>query len=345
MGGTDQMKKSTWKQLELIVLALVLAISLAGCGKKSNAGGELTTPAMLSSEATNSASATTAPAAAKQTKYPLTVKDATGKEFVFEKAPTRIVSVSPAETEALFAIGLNDQIVGVSDFDDYPEAAKSKKKMGGIVMPNTEAMIAANADLIITGVSMKAETVEKLRALNLNVFKVEPKKLDDAIADITLFGQITDHQEQAEKVVAKMKADRQKVLDAVKSVKQEAKKKVYVEFSAGWTVGSGEFMDELITLSGGVNVAADMKGWYQISEEKIIQQNPNVILFTKDAIDEKSKKTLDQIIRERSGWNESDAIKNNRVIGLDGNLISRPGPRLTDGLLEMAKGIYPELVK
>jgi iron complex transport system substrate-binding protein len=340
------MKISTWKQLALIVFALVLAISLAGCGKKTNTGGELTSPAKLSSEATNSVSATPAPAgAAKQTKYPLTVKDATGKEFVFEKAPMHIVSVSPAETEALFAIGLNDQIVGVSDFDDYPEAAKSKKKMGGIVKPNTEAMIAANADLIITGVSMKPETVEKLRALNLNVFKVEPKKLDDAMADITLFGQITNHQEQAEKVVAKMKADRQKVVDAVKSVKQEAKKKVYVEFSAGWSVGSGEFMDELITLSGGVNVAADMKGWHQISEENIIQQNPNVILFAKDAIDDKSKKTLDQIIRERSGWNQIDAIKNNRVIGLDGNLLSRPGPRLTDGLLEMAKGIYPELVK
>jgi iron complex transport system substrate-binding protein len=340
------MKKSSWKQLALIVLALVLAISLAGCGKTSTAGGDLTTPAKLSSEATNSASTTTAPTAtAKQTKYPLTVKDATGKEFVFEKAPTHIVSVSPAETEALFAIGLNDQIVGVSDFDDYPEAAKSKQKMGGIVKPNTEAMIAANADFIITGVSMKPETVEKLRVLNLNVFKVEPKKLDDAMADITLFGQITDHQEQAEKVVAKMKADRQKVVDAVKTVKEEAKKKVYIEFSAGWTVGSGEFMDELITLSGGVNVAADLAGWHQISEEHIIQQNPNVILFAKDAIDDKSKKTLDQIIRERSGWNQIDAIKNNRVIGLDGNLLSRPGPRLTDGLLEMAKGIYPELVK
>jgi iron complex transport system substrate-binding protein len=340
------MKKSTWKQFALIVLALVLIFSLAGCGKSSNAGGELSTPAKLSPEATKSASAATAPAAAaKQTKYPLTVKDATGKEFVFLKAPAYIVSVSPAETEALFAIGLNDQIVGVSDFDDYPEAAKSKKKMGGIVKPNTEAMIAANADLIITGVSMKPETVEKLRALNLNVFKVEPKKLDDAMADITLFGQITDHQEQAEKVVAKMKVDRQKVVDAVKSVKQEAKKKVYVEFSPGWTVGSGEFMDELITLSGGVNVAADMNGWHQISEEKIIQQNPNVILFAKDAVDQQSKKTLDHIIRERSGWNQIDAIKNNRVIGLDGNLLSRPGPRLTDGLLEMAKGIYPELVK
>ena len=87
---------------------------------------------------------------------------------------------------------------------------------------------------------MKSDTVKMLRALNINVFKVEPKTLDDAIANIETYGLITDHQEQAEKVVAKMKADRQKVVNAVKDVKQENKKKVYIKFAQGWTVGSGE---------------------------------------------------------------------------------------------------------
>jgi iron complex transport system substrate-binding protein len=336
-------KKNRGKQTLLLAISLAVAVSLAGCGKKENGTGQVVDPAKLNSDTT-----TTSPAPAaksKLTKYPLTVKDATGKEFTFEKAPVRIISVSPSETEALFAIGLNDEIVGVSQADDYPEAVKSKPKMGGLSKPDQEAMIAANADIVFTGDIMNAETVEKLRAMNLNVFKVAPKTLADVIANITLFGQITDHQENAEKVVAKMKADRQKVTDAVKGLKQEERKKVYVEFSPGWTVGSGEFMDELITLSGGVNVAAESKGWYQISEEKIIQQNPSVILYAKDAIDDNTKKTLDQIIRARSGWNQIDAIKNNRVIGLDGNMLSRPGPRLTEGLMEMAKGIYPELVK
>ena len=160
--------------------------------------------------------------------YPLKIKDATGKEFTFDKAPERIASVSPAETEALFAIGLEANIVGVSDFDDYPEAAKTKPKLGSITKPNQEAVIASNANVVFTGVSMKADTVEKLRALNINVFKVEPKTVDDAIANIQTYGLITDHQEQAEKVVAKMKADRQKVVNAVKDVKQENKKKVYM---------------------------------------------------------------------------------------------------------------------
>ncbi|WNR43596.1 ABC transporter substrate-binding protein [Paenibacillus roseipurpureus] len=337
--------KQKWVTKGLVAtLALATAVSLSACAKKE---AEISDPSKLGGGSTKApvSTASATPVAVKKTTYPLKVKDATGKEFTFDKAPEKIASVSPAETEALFAIGLESNIVGVSDYDDYPEAAKSKPKLGSIVKPNVEAVIASNANLVITGVSMNAESVEKLRALNINVFKVDPKTLDDAITNIQTFGQITDHQEQADKVVSKMKADRQKVVDAVKDVKQENKKKVYIEFAPGWTVGSGVFMDELIKLSGGVNVAADKEGWYEISEEKIIQQNPSVILFGNGIIDSKTKKPLEDIIRTRGGWDAIDAVKNKRVIGLDQNLLSRPGPRLTDGLVEMAKGIYPELVK
>lgn len=336
------MKQSNFKKGLIFTLAVATAISLAACAKKET---EITDPSKLGGTGTKAPVASATPATAKKTTYPLKIKDATGKEFTFDKAPERIASVSPSETETLFAIGLEANIVGVSDFDDYPEAAKSKPKLGSITKPNTEAVIATNANVVFTGVSMDATTVENLRKVNINVFKVDPKTLDDAMNNILTFGQITDHQEQAEKVVSKMKADRQKVVDAVKDVKQENKKKVYIEFAPGWTVGSGVFMDELITLSGGINVAADKAGWYEISEEKIIQQNPNVILFANGIVDFKSKKPLEEIIRSRGGWDAIDAVKNKRVVGLDQNSVSRPGPRLTEGLLEIAKGIYPELVK
>ncbi|MDR6554563.1 ABC transporter substrate-binding protein [Paenibacillus qinlingensis] len=338
------MTQNKFKKGLILSLAVATAISLAACAKKET---EITDPSKLGGSGTKAptTTASSAPVAAKKTTYPLKVKDATGKEFTFDKAPERIVSVSPSETESLFAIGLEANIVGVSDFDDYPAEAKAKPKLGSITKPNMEAVIASNANIVFSGVSMTAKVVDDLRAANINVFKVDPKTLDDAMSNILTFGQITDHQEQAEKVVNKMKADRQKVVDAVKDVKQENKKKVYMEFAPGWTVGSGVFMDELITLSGGINVAADKAGWYEISEEKIIQQNPNVILFANGIVDIKSKKPLEEIIRTRGGWDAIDAVKNKRVIGLDQNSVSRPGPRLTDGLLEMAKGIYPELVK
>ncbi|WP_230633177.1 ABC transporter substrate-binding protein [Paenibacillus athensensis] len=342
------MASNKWMRVGLLGLTLAAALSLAACGAKNDQLGEIVDPAQLSSQGTSAAKGTPQPTRVPEThktNYPMKIKDATGMEFTFDKAPQRIVSVSPAETEALFALGLDDRIVGVADYDDYPEAVQSKPKMGSIVKPNQEALLAANADLIVTGVSMSDETVQKLRELKLNVFKVEPKTLDDAIADVVTFGIITDRQGDADRIVGQMNDDRQKVLNAVKDLTPEQRQKVYIEFSPGWTVGSGEFMSELIGLAGGINVAADGKGWYQISEEKIIQQNPAVIFYAKGVIDDKSNKPLEQIIRERSGWEQIDAVKNNRIIGIDQNLLSRPGPRLTQGLLEIAKGIYPDRVK
>ncbi|WP_258209065.1 ABC transporter substrate-binding protein [Paenibacillus radicibacter] len=330
------MVKNLWKKMSLGMLALAAVIAVSGCGDK--AASPSPTPAAT-------APATQAPA--KKTTYPLTVKDATGKDVTFEKAPERIVSVSPAETEALYAIGLGDKIVGVSDYDTYPAEAKSKPKMGSIMKPNVEAVIGAKADVVFTGISMKAATVEELRNVGVKMFKVEPKTLDDVMNNILLYGKITDKQEQAEKVVNKMKQDRQKVADAVKSVKPEAKKKVYLEFSPGWTVGGGEFLDELIQIAGAVNVASEagVKGWSKVDEELIIKNNPNVILFAKGLIDDQTKKTLEAIISERKGWSQMDAVAKKQMFGVDNDLISRPGPRLTDALLEIAKAIYPDLVK
>lgn len=333
-----QVKKS---KLLLSLLTMALVIVLTACGGKEAA--PTTTPAA----ATVAPTATPEAKTEAKTQFPLTVKDVTGKEFTFDKAPERIVSVSPAETESLFALGLGDKIVGVSDYDDYPEAAKTKPKMGSIVKPTVEALIAAKPDIVFTGVSMKEATVEELRKVGIQIFKVEPKTLDDVMNNILLYGQITDANEPAKQIVAKMKQDIDKVQKAVKDVKPEAKKKVLLEFSPGWTVGKGEFMNELITIAGGVNVAAEMDitGWAQMNEELIVKQNPQVILYASGIIDDKSKKPLETLIRERASWSKMDAIVNNQIFGLDVNSLSRPGPRVTDGLLEVAKALYPDLVK
>lgn len=351
MKASKDMKKKQWmKQGLTAMLGLTLALSAAGCGEKPKTPGtgELIDPPKAGSTAKpdgQSGQGQGAVPSAKATAYPLKVKDATGTEFTFEKAPSRIVSVSPSETEMLFALGLGDKVVGVSDYDDYPAEAAKKPKMGSIVKPNEEALLAANADVVLSGVSLPLPAVEKLRSLKVSVFKVDPKTVDDVMNNMIMFGQVFDKQEQAEKVVASMKADRQKVVDAVKDLKPEQKKRVFIEFSPGWTVGKGEFMDELITLSGGINVASNVKGFAKMDEEKVIADNPQVILYPNHLIDENSKKSMDQIIKGRSSWAGVDAVKNNKLVGVDQNLISRPGPRITQGLLEIAKGIYPELVK
>ncbi|CAM3641248.1 ABC transporter substrate-binding protein [Marinicrinis lubricantis] len=325
------MKK--WLNLMLI---LVLALSIAACGSVNNKEQENNQNNELEQE-----NVTGAQQDDLKTQYPITVKDATGQEFTFDKAPERIVSTSPSETEILFAIGLDEEIVGVSDFDEYPEAAKEKPKMGGVVKPNEEAMMAANADWIVTGVSMKEDVIEQMRGLGLNVFKFDSNHLEDVKNNILLVGQITDRQEEAMKVVEQMDQEIQQVRDAVKDLTEEQKKKVYIEFSPGWTVGKGEFMDELLQIAGGINIAGDMEGWSQISEEKVIEDNPDVILYAEGSMDEQGT-TIKDIILDRSGWEAIQAVQDGLIIGLNQDLLTRPGPRLTQGLIEMAKAIYPE---
>lgn len=333
--------KTWWNKSLVVVMIAALTVMLAACG--GTAADNKTQDNNQAAEQTDN---TTKPDSSEQslkTTYPLTVKDATGEEFTFDKAPERIVSVSPAETESLFALGLDQEIVGVSDFDDYPQAATTKPKMGGITKPNEEAIIAANPDIVFTGISMKEDVVKKFRDLGISIFKVDPKSYDDVISNIELYGQITDRQQEAKDIVDNMKKVREDVQAAVKDAAD--KKKVYVEFSPGWTVGKGEFMNELIEIAGAENIAATETGWININEENIIKSNPDVILYSAGLIDTETNKPLEELIKNRQGWDQITAVKDNHVFGVDSNLISRPGPRVADGLKEVAKAIYPDLVK
>jgi len=329
--------KRFWK----LAIPIVAAVSLIGCANSQTA--QPSQPAAQQQTGANQAAAdATSP---KQTVYPLTVTDATGKEVTFPKAPERIVSTSPAETEILFALGLDQQIAGVSDYDDYPEAAKAKPKVGGVVKPNEEAILSQSPDLVIGGISMEQPVAEKLKTLGMPVYVTQPKKLDDIMNNILVMGKITNRQQQAEQLVARMKEDIARVRDAVKELKPEEKKKVYLEFSPGWTVGKGEFMDELITLAGATNIASDTEGWNPISEEKIVKDDPDVILYASGITDDKTGKMLEELIKNRSGWEKIKAIRDQQIFGMDQNILSRPGPRITQGLIEVAKAVYPDRVK
>ncbi len=341
------MKQRLW----LMGLILALVVVLAGCGSNkdtnsANSAESTSTSQATESEATESQASEEAPASdeSKQTTYPLTVKDSSGQEITFAKAPERIVSTSPSETEILFALGLGDRVVGVSDFDNFPKEVESKQKVGGVTEPNMEAIIGANADLVISGISIKDAALEKLRSLGLNVLRTDPKKVEDVLNNILLIGQISDKQAEAEALVAKMREDVRKVTEAAATVKPEDKKKVYIEFSPGWTVGKGEFMDELIAMAGGINIASDIEGWSAINEEKIIKDNPDVIIYTLNITDESGKK-LEDLIQGRSGWDKIKAIADKNLVGLDGDTLSRPGPRITEALRQISNGIYPGLVK
>ncbi|GGN92698.1 ABC transporter substrate-binding protein [Saccharibacillus kuerlensis] len=329
--------------------ALLLALGLAACGQNETAEAPQPTASETQTASQSSTEAPGTPEASDDAKvsgttdtadetaatvYPLTLTDATGTEITFEAAPSKIVSLAPSETEALFALGLGEQIVGVSDNDDYPEEAKSKPKMGGYEL-NTEAILTAQPDIVFAADLTDDATIDSLRGLGLRVFKFNPDTLEDVMNNISVYGEITDHQAEAKEVTDKMRADIEKVRSAAASIDEKDRKTVYLEFSPGWTVGKGEFMDELIGTSGAINAAAATTGWSEVDAETIIRTNPDVILYSKMSVDPKD-------IKARSGWNGIKAVKNDQLFAIDDNLVSRPGPRLTEGLIEVFNAIYPD---
>lgn len=339
--GEKEMKK--WTKIWGIWLLAILLLVTAGCGANGKNAAEGAKEGQAQQQETPKDTSNAADQESLKTTYPLTVKDGYGTEFTFESAPQRIVSLAPSETEGLFALGLDEQVVGVSDNDDYPESVKDKPRMGGFQV-NVEAVVAAQPDLVLAGSLVGDETVKSLSDLGLKVFRSNAKTMEEVMANIRLVGQITDRQKEAGEVTGQMQAELDKVKEAVGKLPADQKKKVYIEFSPGWTVGKGEFMDEMITLAGGENVASDLTGWNEINEENIIKANPDVILYAKSVVDENNR-TLADIIKSRGGWDQITAVKEGRIIGLDDNLLSRPGPRVTKGLIDVANAIYPDLIQ
>ncbi|OWA34777.1 cobalamin-binding protein [Saccharibacillus sp. O16] len=337
----DSQTSRNWRKSLLTgAAALLLAASLAACGQSETAQAPTSTTAETqTAEQKPAASADTTQTAEEtaQTVYPLKLKDATGTEVTFEAAPQKIVSLAPSETEALFALGLDKEIVGVTDNDDYPEAAKTKPKMGGFEL-NTEAIVGAQPDIVFTADLTDDATVKSLRGLGLKVFKFNPDTLEDVMNDMHVYGEITNRQAEAKKVTDKMSKEIESVRTAAASIPDAEKKTVYLEFSPGWTVGKGEFMDELIGTSGAINAAAQTTGWSEVNAEEIIKTNPDVILYSKMSVDPKTIKT-------RSGWNSIQAVKDNQLVAIDDNLVSRPGPRLSEGLIAVFHAIYPGKLK
>lgn len=325
------------KVLKLVVtllLAFVLSVGLFGCttNKKADSPGNPAESAKAETTANNAGKAS------NQTTYPLTVTDDTGTSLTFDKVPERITTLLPSETETVYAIGAGDKLFGVDNYSDYPAEAKSKPQIGDMNL-NMEALLATKPDVVFASSSINKKSIDLIRAQHIKVFANDPKTVDQVMTKIETVGLILNIQDNAKKVTNQMRAEKQKVIDAVKNA---PKKKVYLEFSPGWTVGDGEFLNELLTLAGGINVAAGTKGWFAIDPEAIIKANPEIILYAKG---ESGMDSILDAIMKRSGWDKIDAIKNKKIFPLESNPLVRVGPRLTQGLIEIAKAVHPDLIK
>jgi iron complex transport system substrate-binding protein len=303
------------RSLYLLLALLIIVVSISGC------------------------SSTTSPIEdnPQQVEETIEITDDFGKVITLEKPAEKIVSLAPSHTEILFAIGAGEKVVGVTTADDYPEEVKEIEKVGGFDGWNLEMIISLEPDLVLNYGPGSEEDNKRLEEAGIVVAGFMPETIDEVINTIEKIGILTGNNDKAKEVVEEMKSERDEIISKVKDL---GTKRVFYEVYNDplMTAGPGSFIDELITLAGGENIAKDADSPYpQYDVEKLIEKNPEVYLIPDD-----STTTL-ETLKERPGFENIDAIKNSQVYSLDANIVSRPGPRIIEGLKEIAKAIHPEI--
>jgi iron complex transport system substrate-binding protein len=318
MARTTTARRST---IVALVVLLAAGLALAGCARGA-------TPARTTG--TKPLPATSAPA------FPVTVTDDASRTVTVSAQPERIVSLAPANTEMLAALGLEECLVGVTTYDDYPPSVKDLPKMGDFVTPNLEAIGAATPDLVVATTGVQADVLKKLEDLGAVVIAIDPQTLEGLYADIQTLGKVTGTSEQALDLVASMKSD---IGDISSAVAKEPPVSAFVEIGQNplFTVGSRTLIDEMLAAAGGANVVTT-PGYVAYSLEQLVKDDPEVYFATMGTMSDPSD------MAKRAGYGELSAVKNGRVFTLEDNLVTRPGPRIVDGIRDMARALHPSVV-
>lgn len=267
--------------------------------------------------------------------FPRTLTDDLGRSITLKAAPQRIVALLPSVTETVCALNACGRLVGVDDYSDFPEQVKRLPKVGGLYNPNLEAILALKPDLVI--VSVYGKLHEGLERAGVASLAVKPETYDDIFRTTRLLGRVLGLEAQAERLVAQI----QREVYAVESRAAKAAQRptVYYEIDpTPYTVGPESFIGVLITKARGQNIIPKELGLFpQISPELVVQKNPAVIVLTHPGAADLPK---------RPGWAGVAAIRNQRICTFTGqqdNLLSRPGPRVAQGLQLLVGCFHPEL--
>jgi iron complex transport system substrate-binding protein len=267
--------------------------------------------------------------------------DQLGRTVTIDKIPQKIISLAPANTEILYALGLADKVVAVTDYDDYPPEVKDKPSIGGYSNPNIEKIVSLSPDLILADSIQKIEVIPQLEAKGLTVFALDPKNLDGVMQAITLVGEITGADQAAANLVSQMQSQINAITDKTNNLSAEQKPRV---FYIMWhdplmTVGAETIEDELITIAGGVNITGNLESYPKIQLEDVLVANPEVIIVGTGM----GSDTPFQFAKAEPRLAGTSARQNNRIYGVDIDLTGRVGPRLVMGLQQFAECIHPEL--
>jgi iron complex transport system substrate-binding protein len=271
----------------------------------------------------------------------VTITDDLDREVYITGVPQRIVSHVPSITETIFALGLADKVVGVSDYCDYPEEAKLKPSIGDYFNPSIERIVELDSDLVLT--DGHSESIKQLDSIGITYMAVDPKDIDGIFRGIELLGKITDTDKESGKLIEDMQ---ERISYVTAQVESAPRVKVFyiidaTDLNNPWTAGPGSLIDSLIAMAGGENIAAQAQGaWVQFNLEAVVASDPEIIILP---VKHGTAFTTPEALKQHPAWGETTAVKEDRIFTIDADLVDRSGPRIVLGLEEMARIIHPEL--
>lgn len=279
---------------------------------------------------------------------PLSLTDDTGYVLNMTAYPQRVVSLAPANTQTIFAVGAGDLVVGVTDYDQYPYnftawiAAGNMSSIGNYYQPAIEPIVALKPDLVLASLG-SIDAADQLRSLGYNVLTLNPKDLNGIMKNLMTVGKATNKEAQAQSVVNDMQQRIDAIVNKLKDV--TTRPTVYHEIWSDpyMSVGKETFVDSAIKLAGGQNIFENATNAYPVvSSEAIISENPQIMVFpTQMGVQSFWGSYTD--VANRPGWNSISAVKNNKMYTVSGDIIDEPGPRQIDSLEILAKIIHPEI--
>lgn len=300
----------------LLILALLLVAAPSGCtkeGKGETAGG-------------------------------ITLVDLMGREVLVDGTAERIISLSPGNTEIVYALGLEDKLFGITEYCNYPPEAAEKEIVGGFDEPNIEAILAAEPDLVLAGAnSMHKDAVTRMEERGISVLVMDPQTVEQVYEAIRLVGAAADVEAKAKALVSDIERQITAVQEKTATLADDQVVTVYYElwYDPPMSVGNLSFIHEVIEAAGGKNIFADIeKNYPEVSPEAVAERDPQVILYPDE---HGTAELVTAQYYSRAGWSGIAALKDKRIYCVDPDRFNRPGPRMGCAIEETAALFYPQL--
>ena len=326
--------------LALLLAAVMLLAVLTGCAAKAEPAQDEPAQTETVPETEEATPAEEEPEA-EDTASTVTLTDMTGREITLDAPAERVVALTAADCEILYALGAGDLLVGRGEYCDYPAEVLDVPSVQSGYDTNIEQIIALEPQvLLMSTMAQTDEQVQQLEAAGVRVVVSDAQDIEGTYTAISMIGELVGRQAEAASIVESM----QKTFDEIRANAGDGTKSIYFEVSplqyGLWTAGSGTFMDEIANMLGLTNCFADVTGWGEISEEQVLERNPDYIVTISMYFGEGP--TPEEEILSRTGWENVTAVKNGKILNLPNNELSRPAPRLADGAKALYDFVYGE---